>query len=60
MKQDCKRKNAKRLSNDDVDFINDEVYRRNQIEIIEDTTGYNFDMTDDDMSVETIDCEVNY
>ena len=60
IKQDCKRKNAKRLSNDDVDFINDEVYRRNQIEIIEDTTGYNFDMTDDDMSVETIDCEVNY
>ena len=55
MKQDCKRKNAKRLSNDDVDFINDEVYRRNQIEIIEDTAGYKFDMTDDEMSVESID-----
>ena len=60
MKQDCKRKNAKRLSNDDVDFINDEVYRRNQIEIIEDTAGYNIDMTDDEMSVESIDQEVNY
>ena len=51
----CKCKNAKRLSNDDVHFINDEVNRRNQVKIIEDTTGYKFHMTDDDMLVETID-----
>ena len=50
-KDECTRKNAKKLSNNDVDFITDELYRRNQIEVIEDTTGYHFDMIDDDISL---------
>ena len=51
----CTRKNAKKLSNNDVDFITDEFYRRNQIEVIEDTTDYHFDMMDDDISLESLD-----
>ena len=51
----CTHKNAKKLSNNDVDFITDEVYRRNQIEVIEDTTDYHFDMIDDDISLESLD-----
>ena len=54
-KDKCTRKNAKKLSNNDVDFITDEVYRRNQIEVIEDTTDYHFDMIDDDISLESLD-----
>ena len=54
-KDECTRKNAKKLSNNDVDFITDEVYRRNQIEVIEDTTDYHFDMIDDDISLESLD-----
>ena len=54
-KDECTRKNAEKVSNDDVDFITDEVYRRNQIEIIEDTTNYHFDMIDDDISLQSLD-----
>ena len=54
-KDECTRKNVKKLSNNDVDFITDEVYRRNQIEVIEDTTDYHFDMIDDDISLESLD-----
>ena len=54
-KDECTRKNAKNLSNNDVDFIMDEIHRRNQIEVIEDTTDYHFDMTDDEISLESLD-----
>lgn len=54
MKQDCKRENTKRINNDDVDFINDKAYCRNQIEIIEDTAVNKFVLTDNDMSVGSI------
>ena len=54
-KDECTRKNAKNLSDSDVDFITDEIYCRNQIEVITDTTDYHFDMTDDDISLESLD-----
>lgn len=54
-KDEYKHTNAKNLSNNDVDFITDVVYRRNQIEVIEDTPNYSFDMTDDETSIESLD-----
>ena len=54
-KDECTRKNTQKLSDSDVDFIADEVYCRNQIEVIEDTTDYHFDMTDDEISLESLD-----
>ena len=54
-KDECTRKNVKKLRGSDVEFITDEVYRRNQIEVIEDTTEYHFDMTDDEISLDSLD-----
>ena len=54
-KDKCKGVKFERIGNDDVDFIVDKVYRGNQIDAIEDTKNYDFDMTDYEISLESMD-----